>query len=102
MGVHDVGVLRRMAKGHDLTYEVLGHGSWMSGVVIVTSKAAWTEVGGFCDGFLGVDNDYHLRLMNAGLACHMQVGNPVYHYWRADGDMQHVHAANQLHHNPFP
>ena len=49
---------------------------WLiGGFFMLTSKAAWRKAGGFPeDGFFGVDNEYHRRIMRAGLTC-----------WRIDG-----------------
>jgi len=58
----------------------------MSGVVILVKKSAWWEVGGFKEeGFLGVDNDFHKRLNDAGLKTGLMKGVYVYHLYRADG-----------------
>ena len=38
------------------------HESLMSGVVILLSKKTWLRLGGFADGFLGVDNAFTSRL----------------------------------------
>lgn len=62
----------------------------ISGVVMLTSRTAWEATGGFQDGFLGVDNAYHLAVDAAGLAVHMLLSNPVYHWYRADGDKRHL------------
>ena len=37
-----------------------------SGFMILTHKKAWEDAQGFKDGFLGVDNDYHQKLITAG------------------------------------
>jgi GT2 family glycosyltransferase len=51
------------------------------GVVIVTSKDAWLEVGGFVDGLFCVDHAYHYALRAAGRRVYLIEGLYVYH-WR--------------------
>lgn len=38
----------------------------ISGFFILTHKKAWQDAGGFSEGFLGVDNEYHRRIQKAG------------------------------------
>lgn len=54
----------------------------MSGVVILTSKKTWKEVGGFKGGFLGVDNDYHVRMRKHNKRVILMKGIYVYHWYR--------------------
>lgn len=57
----------------------------LSGVVLLLSKETWKAVGGFCDGFLGVDNDVHKRCRNHKIGVGLLKGLYVYHWYRADG-----------------
>jgi len=57
----------------------------ISGVVMIVSKATWKKAGGFKNGFLGVDNDFHQRVKKAGIKIGVAKGLYVYHYYRADG-----------------
>ena len=69
-----------------------------SGMFILTSKKAWQSIGGFeeeekqitheigkykvtfhCNKFLGVDNDYHLKLTKAGYESFILPGLYMYH-----------------------
>lgn len=80
-----------MSNGHPLEHV-------FSGMFILTSKEAWNKVGGFeeevkqvehvynnktfkfnVDGFLGVDNDYFLKLINAGYNNYILPGLYMYH-----------------------
>ena len=54
-----------------------------SGFFILTHKEAWRKVGGFGDGFLGVDNDYYNKLMLAGYDSYVLPGLYGYHIRQA-------------------
>jgi len=56
----------------------------ISGVVMLVSKAAWKKAGGFMNGFLGVDNDFHKRIAKAGYKVGVAKGLYVYHWYRQD------------------
>lgn len=56
----------------------------ISGVVILVKKSTWKKAGGFKDGFLGVDNDFHQRIVKAGLKVGVMRGIYVYHFYRAE------------------
>ena len=53
-----------------------------SGFFILTHKKAWEEVNGFIDGFLGVDNDYHHKLIKAGYQSYIMPGVYCYHIYK--------------------
>ena len=57
----------------------------ISGVLMLTSKTAWKKAGGFRTkgGHIGLDNDYHRRIRNAGLKTYIMWGFYVYHRYRA-------------------
>lgn len=57
----------------------------ISGIVMLTPKKVWKEVGGFKDGFLSVDNDYDAKVRKAGYITGILDGLYVYHWYRADG-----------------
>lgn len=59
--------------------------SLMSGVVILLSKRTWRILGGFPDGFLGVDNHIHQAARARGYRVFLMEGVYVYHWYRADG-----------------
>ena len=60
------------------------HESLMSGVVIFLSKKTWSLLGGFADGFLGVDNAIHQAARDCGCRVYLMEGVYVYHWYRAD------------------
>lgn len=62
----------------------------LSGVVIMISKAAWRQIGGFAPGFLGVDNRMHHELRQKGRRVYLLAGLYVYHWYRALGDTAHL------------
>lgn len=103
---HDIMRMRRVAQevrqsfGGDLERAVDTNVTNLSGVVILISKKAWRDMGGFADGFLGVDYDACARMRRAGYLVGLMRHVVVYHWWRADGDLTHVHKANELHTNP--
>lgn len=99
---HDITKLRTYARRQPKKHRQLDSTEPVSGVVIVTSKTAHAAVGGFKPGFLGVDNEYHRALEAAGLQAHLLLANPVYHWYRAQGDRQHLDKANRLWHNYHP
>lgn len=55
----------------------------VSGVLLLISKKTWRSVGGFCDGFLGVDNDIDKKVRKVGLKVYIAEGLYVYHWYRA-------------------
>lgn len=52
-----------------------------SGFMILTHKTAWEEAGGFDDGFLGVDNFYHKKLLKAKYTTYVMPGLYMYHLY---------------------
>lgn len=59
-----------------------------SGFMILTHRAAWEVAGGFCDGFLGVDNDYHKKLIAAEYRTYVLPGLYMYHIYGAKNQWQ--------------
>jgi cellulose synthase/poly-beta-1,6-N-acetylglucosamine synthase-like glycosyltransferase len=62
----------------------------LSGVVILISKKTWMNVGGFSDGFLGVDNNIHRKCIDNNIKVGLMRGVYVYHWYRGDGDISHL------------
>lgn len=52
-----------------------------SGFFMLTHKKAWQDIGGFREGFIGVDNDYALDLWDKGYKIHILMGLYVYHQY---------------------
>jgi GT2 family glycosyltransferase len=85
---HDIAVHRRIGQARlkqrtllDIT-DTKGFG----GVVMVLSKAAWREAGGFVDGLLCVDHQMHFALGRAGRRVYLIESLYCYHWRRAHGD----------------
>jgi len=56
----------------------------ISGLVMLTSKTAWKECGGFRErGIIGVDNDYHSKINKTGYKTYIMMNFYVYHRYRA-------------------
>jgi GT2 family glycosyltransferase len=53
-----------------------------SALIFVTSKKVWSEVGGFKDGFLGVDTTYAGLVKKAGYKIYLMPGLYIYHWYR--------------------
>lgn len=94
---HDIAHLRRQAKSLDYSTRMLTSDELTSGVVMVTSKTAHARAGGFHDGFLGVDNNYHERIQAAGMETHVLMSQPVYHWYRGDKDFTHLRRSRTRH-----
>ena len=54
-------------------------GMLASGFFMLTNKKVWNEVGGFADGFLGIDNDYHKKIVANGYKLLRLDGLYIYH-----------------------
>lgn len=63
---------------------------FQSGVIILINKSTWNKVGGFVDGFLGVDNDIHKKCIDNNIKVGIMKGIYVYHWYRGDGDTSHL------------
>lgn len=106
-----IGRKEQIAKGspagHDIAaHRVFGQGllerhghearditkAWvLSGVLMVISVDAWERMGGFVDGFFGVDNEAHRAVARTGKRVYLMPGLYVYHWYRGDG-VGHVNA----------
>jgi GT2 family glycosyltransferase len=63
----------------------------VSGVVLLLSKRAWKSGGPAPSGLLGVDNAIHAAVRKAGYRVMILQGLYVYHWYRGDGSMKHLH-----------
>jgi GT2 family glycosyltransferase len=90
---HDIAYHRRIGAelrdGFGSEVVLLSGRQLMSGVVILTRKSVWREVG-FSPGFLGVDWEYHRGCLRKGFKVFLMCGVYVYHWYRGDGDLSHV------------
>lgn len=87
-------VIERMPEHMELTHS--NSQNWLCGVVMLTSKRAWSQVErggkiGFPEGyFMGLDNFYHRFQKQLGNPVFLLTRVYVYHWYRADGDDAHV------------
>jgi glycosyltransferase involved in cell wall biosynthesis len=78
---------RQLRQQGGLTIKDVTKTHCISGVVMLVKKSVWKAAGGFKeDGFLGVDNDFHQRVVNSGGKVGVMRGIYVYHYYRADNE----------------
>lgn len=84
---HDMAFHRTTGEELKLLYGMRLRSAYnpISGVVMLTSKKVWRQVGGFIAGFLGVDNDYDAKVRAAGLQTMIMDSWYIYHWYRADG-----------------
>jgi len=54
----------------------------ISGMMMLFNKDTWVEVGGFKGGILGVDNDFHNRVVKSGKKVGVIHNLYVFHYYR--------------------
>jgi GT2 family glycosyltransferase len=84
---HDIRIHRKF--GEKLAIETrirdITHKQPISGMLLCISKKAWNEIGGFKDGFLGVDNRAHIDVRDIGYKVYCIDSLYVYHWYRADG-----------------
>jgi len=83
---HDIVYHREIGKKlqsqHSTEIENITNKHCMSGVVMLVKKSAWEKGGGFKEGFLGVDNDFHTRLSSVGVEIGLMKGLYIYHWYR--------------------
>jgi len=92
---HDIRYHRKIGNTlqkeyYDTVLEFNNPNQPLSGVVILISKKTWKQVGGFKDGFLGVDNDIHKKCLDNKIQVGLMAGVYVYHWYRGDGDLTHL------------
>lgn len=81
---HDITFHRKTGEGLANKYdtELIEANNGISGVLIVINKRTWKEVGGFSNGFEGVDRDIDLRSRKTGKKTFIMKGVYVYHWYR--------------------
>ena len=67
----------------------------MSGVMIVLKKSVWKKIKGFKNGMLGVDNDFHKRLVKVREKLYLMNGIYLYH-WYSNSDLTRSRNTNHL------
>ncbi len=90
---HDIVYHRRIGrklqkKYYDIVSEVIPD-SPVSGVVILIKKQVWNDYR-FDNGFLAVDNKMCWKLIDAGKKVYIMEGVYVYHWYRGDGNRDHL------------
>lgn len=55
-----------------------------SGFFMLTNKVVWQTVGGFKEGFLSVDNDYHYKMLRHKYKVLRMDGLYIYHHYSRD------------------
>lgn len=84
---HDIRYHREIAervrneKGDSV--KIWNSGMKLSGHFVLLKKSIWKEVGGFENGFMGVDNDMHNKLIKRKIPVGIIEGLYVYHWYRA-------------------
>jgi GT2 family glycosyltransferase len=92
---HDMVFHKRKAaecigKGqHELTY-LTDTDAPLSGHLMLVNKDVWKIVGGFADGCLGVDNDFHRRCLAHGIRVGLMNNFYIYHFYRGHKDYKDV------------
>lgn len=79
-------IAEKLADEKGGVYTDMTRGNPIGGVVMLTSKEAWRRCRGFKDGLLGVDNDYHQRVTDAGYQVTLLNGLYVYHWYRGNNE----------------
>lgn len=84
---HDVAVHRAFGAERlkQRTLLDITHSRPAGGVVMVVSKEAWREVGGFVDGMYCIDHRMHLGHAAVGRPVYVIEGLYAYHWRRGDG-----------------
>lgn len=64
----------------------------LSGVMMLIRKNLWREVGGFKNGMLSVDNDFHAKCIDKGKVVYLMLGVYIYHWyrWPNYGNISHL------------
>jgi GT2 family glycosyltransferase len=75
----------RLRDEHGSTVRDITTGPLISGVVMCLSHETWEAMGGFADGFFGVDNAAHRAVRRIGKRIYLMPGLYTYHWYRADG-----------------
>lgn len=84
---HDLNYHTEIAKKREIDYpgvytDVTDAIVPLSGFFILTHRKAWEDAGGFPEGFLGVDNQYHRRLAKAGYRVFVMEELYCYHRYK--------------------
>lgn len=85
---HDMAYHRKIGAARLARRTLLDvtHSSGIGGVLMVISKEAWREVGGFVPFMFCVDHNIHFAHARAGRPVYLMESLYLYHWRRANGD----------------
>lgn len=78
-------------KNRDLL-DVTDTGGW-GGLLMLVSKAAWQDAGGFADGLWCIDHMFHYALRAAGRRLYLIEGLYLYHFRASSSDREMLRSA---------
>lgn len=78
------------------------HGTPISGHVILLRREAWEKISPIPAGLLGVDWTIAQDIQAAGYEIGLIESLVVYHFYRGDGNKDHLKRANEKYINPYP
>jgi hypothetical protein len=95
---HEVQMLKDAPTGDDIAeHRKYGHqrewdywgkvydgtnGATFGGLLMLCSKATWKAAGGFAEGLISVDSQFHKAVRNSGRSVLLGLGLYVYHWYR--------------------
>lgn len=82
--------------------ELVPPGTKISGHVMIIRSEAWEQIAPAPDGLLGVDWIIAERIREAGWDIGIIPSLIVHHFYRGDGNLDHLHRANRKYVNPYP
>lgn len=93
---HDISYHRQvgsaLANQYYSNVRDITNGTYLSGVLILVQKKTWSIINGCSDGFLGVDNEIHIKCASNNIKVGLMQGVYLYHWYRADGNNHVVEA----------
>lgn len=92
-------LLRSSRKSPLITH--VPHGSPISGHVLLMKREAWEKISPIPDGLLGVDWTMAQEIQRAGYEIGLVDRLVVYHFYRGDGNLDHLRRANARYINPY-
>lgn len=76
-------ITEELWKRHGKEVEDMTNTQLMSGVMILLKKETWKKIGGFKEeGMLGIDNDFHQKIIDNNEKLWLMKGIYVYHKYR--------------------
>jgi hypothetical protein len=102
---NDIDYHRKMGKMLQYNYwdvcddiSELEPGTLISGMLLLIRKDLWKEVGGFKNGMLSVDNDFHLKCIEKKEPLYLMKGVYIYHWyrWPNSGNTSHLKTEKKM------